>query len=218
MGSHSAVFLAALLYFTLLPLQVKADPSPTVSYAQEFPGSDPEHYTITVSNNGHSGYQSDGKLGKQEEPGTIEEFDFVLSLGTTKQIFDLAKKAHYFQGEIDSKRKVASTGAKTLTYKDGGNETKATYNYSTIAAVQDLTKIFQDLSSTLEFGRRLQYYYHHQKLALNEELTNMEDAQADHRLGDITPVVPILNEIAKDPSVVNVARVRAMRIAATKVN
>jgi hypothetical protein len=207
----SVLALFALLLICL-PVKARAA-SPTVSYEQDFPGSDPEHYTITVSNDGHSSYKSDGKLGEQG-PGVEEEFNFVLSPGTTQQVFDLAKRAHYFEGKIDSKKKVASTGTKILIYHDGTQENKATFNYSTVAGVQALTQLFQGLSSTLEFGRRLQYYYRHQKLGLNEELTNMQDAQADKQLGDIAPVVPILNEIAKDPTVINVARSKALRIVA----
>jgi len=219
-------FLAFVIFCTVFAglaisigrAQAESSTKPTVSFSLDFPGSDPSHYAIAVSNDGHSSYQSDGKLGRQDTPGDVEEFDFTLSPATTKQIFDLAKKSHYFAGQIDSKKKVASTGEKTLAYSDGARNNKATYNYSTVDAVGDLTKIFQGLSSTLEFGRRLQYCYHHEKLALNEELTNMENAQRDHQLGDVTPVLQILDEISKDQTVVNVARARAMRIASTKVN
>lgn len=218
--STCAICCAAFVGLVLFIGRVQAEPSskPTVSFSLDFPGSDPSHYIIAISEDGHSSYQSDGKLGKQDTPGDVEEFDFTLSPATTRQIFDLAKKSHYFQGQIDSKKKVASTGEKTLVYSDGVKNNKATYNYSTVDAVQDLTRIFQGLSSTLEFGRRLQYCYRHEKLALNEELTNMENAQRDHQLGDISPVLPILGEISKDQTVVNVARARAMRIASTKIN
>jgi hypothetical protein len=209
--------LAGLVLF-IGRAQAELSSNPTVSFSLDFPGSDPSHYIIAVSNDGHSSYQSDGKLGRQDTPGDIEEFDFTLSPATTKQIFDLAKKAHYFEGQIDSKKKVASTGEKALTFSDGTRNNKAAFNYSSVAAVQDLTRIFQGLSSTLEFGRRLQYCYHHEKLALNEQLTNMENAQRDHQLSDVTPILPILNEISKDQTVVNVARAKAMRLASTKGN
>jgi hypothetical protein len=210
-GLYALTLFAVLSCLIFLPTKAKAA---TVSYSQDFPGSDPEHYTITVSNDGHSRYKSDGKLSQQQDPGDEEEFSFVLSPQTTQQIFELTKRAHYFEGKIDSKKKVASTGTKILIYHDGAQENKATFNYSSVSSVQALTQLFQGLSSTLEFGRRLQYYYRHQKLGLNEQLTNMEDAQAGKQLGDITPVLPILNEIAKDPTVINVARSRAMRIIA----
>jgi hypothetical protein len=189
-------------------------PLPTIGFSLDFPGSDPARYSIALSSDGHGSYQSNGKLAMQREEGAQDEFNFILSPGTTRQIFDLAKRAHYFEKDVDAKKDVASTGVKTLTYQDGAKQTKATYNYSTISTVQSLTRLFQDLSSTLEFGRRLQYSYRYQKLALNEQLTDMEEAINDNRLGDISPILPILDKIIKDPSVINVARARAMRIAA----
>jgi hypothetical protein len=207
------LFFVALLLICL-QCRVQAAPLPTVTFSQDFPGSDPEHYSITIASDGHGGYQSNGKLAIQREAGAEDGFDFVLSPGTTRQIFDLAKRAHYFEKQVDAQKNVASTGVKTLSYEDGLKQTKVTYNYSTISAIQALTRLFQDLSTTLEFGRRLQYSYRYQKLALNEQLTNMEEGINDNRLGDISPILPILDEIVKDPTVINVARARAMRIAA----
>ena len=218
--STYAICCAAFIGFVLFLGRAQAESAskPTISFSLSFPGSDPSHYMIVVSEDGHSSYQSDGKLARQDTPGDVEEFNFTLSAATTKQIFDLARKSHYFEGQIDSKKKVASTGDKTLAYSDGMKSSKAAFNYSSVQSVQELTRIFQGLSSTLEFGRRLQYCYHHEKLALNEELTKMESAQHERQLSDITPVLPILKEISQDPTVINVARAQAMRIASAKVN
>jgi hypothetical protein len=203
-----------MAFVICLPGRMNAASSPTVSYTQDFPGSDPQHYVITVSSDGHASYQSDGKLATQDQAADQERFEFPLPMATTQKIFDFAKRVHYFAGALDSKKKVASTGEKTLMYDDGAKQTKATYNYSTVAAVQSLTRLFQGLSSTLEFGRRLQYDYRHQKLALNEELLRMNDALSSGQITDVSPVSAILDTIAKDHTVINVARARAMRLAA----
>jgi hypothetical protein len=136
-----------------------------------------------------------------------------MSSTTSKAIFDLAKRAHYFQGQIDSnKRGIASTGSKTLTYKDGQQNTSATYNYSPIAAVQQVTQLFQNLSTTLEYGRRLQYFHRYQKLALDEELKRMEEMANSNNLQELPAVVPILQSIASDTTVINPVRARAQRM------
>jgi hypothetical protein len=130
-----------------------------------------------------------------------------------RRIFDLAKRAHYFQGDVDSKkRNLASTGRKTLSYKDDQRSTEATYNYSPIPAVQELTQIFQSLSATLEFGRRLEYFHHYQKLALDDELKRMEETAEQNGLTELTAVAPILQQIANDNSVINPVRARAQRL------
>ncbi|MGC2183986.1 MAG: hypothetical protein WA637_11945 [Terriglobales bacterium] len=178
----------------------------------DFPGSEPSHYAISVSSDGHATYDSDGKLSPDSE-GDPFHLDFSMSAETRQRVFDLAERAHYFQGEINSRKKnLASTGNKTLTYKDSGRSTSATYNYSPVAAVQQITQLFQSLSTTLEFGRRLQYFHRYQKLALDEELKRMEEAATGTGLEELAAVMPILQAIAVDSSVINPVRARAQRM------
>ena len=81
-----------------------------------------------------------------------------------------------------------------------------------MTAVQQLTQLFQNLSATLEFGRRLQYFHHYQKLALDEELKRMEDMANQNGLEELGAVTPILQQIASDSSVINPVRARAQRM------
>jgi hypothetical protein len=201
-----------LLLVLALPLAARAQQTPVVTFTLDFPGSEPSHYAISVSSDGHSTYDSDGKLSPDSE-GEPFHLDFSMSPETRSRIFALAERAHYFQGEIDSRKKnLASTGAKTLTYKDASRSQTATYNYSPVAAVQQLTQLFQNLSATLEFGRRLRYFHHYQKLALDEELKRMEEAASGGGLEELAAVAPILREIASDTSVINSVRARAQRM------
>ena len=205
------LFVAAL-GFLVVSIPALAQETAVVTFTLDFPGSEPSHYVISVSSDGHSTYESDGKLSPESEADPFH-LDFSLSPGTSKTIFDLAKRAHYFQGQIDSnKRNLASTGAKTLTYKDAQQTGTATYNYSPIPAVQQITQLFQSLSLTLEYGRRLQYYHRYQKLALDEELKRMEEMANENSLEELPAVVPILQRIATDASVINPVRARAQRM------
>jgi hypothetical protein len=193
--------------------QAVAPPAATVSFTLDFPQSIPDHYAVTVSSDGHATYDSIGKLTVDADPGDPFHLDFTVSPGTRQRIFDLAAKAKYFEGKIDSgKRNIASTGNKVLTYKDGQRNSQATYNYSPMPAVQELTALFQNLSMTLEFGRRLDYYYRYQKLALEEELKRMEQMLKEKNLEEVQAVSPILQRILADQSVMNVTRARAQRL------
>ena len=82
--------------------------------------------------------------------------------------------------------------------------------------MQQVTAIFQGLSETLEFGRRLSFFHKYQKTALDEDLRRMEELQRDNSLGDVQAIAPVLKEIADDQSVMNVARARALRLMAGK--
>ena len=198
-------------------MAMAADPTglPSVSFTLDFPNSNPSHYEITIFKDGKGSYRSNGQLSSDAQPGDPEALDFALSDQVREQVFDLAKRAHYFNGKVDSGRtNIANTGSKTLTYKDGDKLSSATYNYSPAVPIQELTSIFQNLSTTLEFGRRLTFFHKYQKLALDEELKNMEEIRRDGGLGDIQAIAPVLNDIANDHSVMNVSRARAMRLLA----
>jgi hypothetical protein len=188
----------------------------TVSFTLDFPGANPSHYEMVVGDDGHGTYGSNGQLNEQSEPGDPAPLRFTLSDKVRSQIFDLAQRAHYFSGKVDSGRKnIANTGAKTLTYKDAQRNTQATYNYSQLTPIQQLTSVFQGLSTTLEFGRRLGYFHRYEKLALEEDLQRMEQLQKDNSLGDVQAIATVLHEIANDQSVINVTRARALRLLAT---
>jgi hypothetical protein len=196
-------------------LAQEANPSPAVSFTLDFPQSIPDHYALTVSADGHAEYNSTGKLTPESEPADPFRLQFSISPATRTKIFDLAAKAKYFQGKVDSgKRNIASTGKKVLTYRDGQRVSQAEYNYSPNPAIQELTSIFQNISTTLEFGRRLDYYHHYQKLALEAELKSMEDMVRGKNLEEVQAVSPILEQIASDQSVINISRSRAQRLLA----
>lgn len=188
---------------------------PVVSFTLDFPGSEPDHYAISVAADGRGTYESTGRVSAQAASGDTFRREFTLSEANRGRVFDLAKRAHYFEGTLDSKKKgLASTGVKTLAYRDARTSTQASYNYSFIPPVQDLTQLFQNLSTTLEFGHRLEYYHRYQKLALDEETKRMEEMARDKELVEIGAVAEILRQVANDTSVINVVRLRAQRLLA----
>jgi len=212
-GKYPRLYVCFLVFVIMgFAASVRAQQNAVVSFTLDFPGSEPSHYSISVSSDGHSTYDSDGKLSAESEPDPFH-LDFSVSPATRKSVFDLAARAKYFQGEIDSKKRgLASTGVKTLTYKDAERSASATYNYSPMVAVQQITQLFQNLSLTLEYGRRLQYFHRYQKLALDEELKRMEEMANQNSLQELGAVVPILQRIATDSSVINPVRARALRM------
>ena len=82
--------------------------------------------------------------------------------------------------------------------------------------MQQLTTLFQSVAATMEFGRRLTYFHHYQKLALDEELKRMEDQANRGDLAELQAVSPVLQDIYGDSSVINVVRARAHRIVEMK--
>jgi hypothetical protein len=211
------IVFVTLVLINFLSLSASAQeakpPVAAIGFSLDFPQSIPDHYEITVSSDGNASYDSTGKLTPDAEPGDPFHFDFTISPGNLTRIFDLAAKAKFFEGKVDSgKHNLASTGAKVLTYTNGSRHTQAEYNYSPIPAVQEITALFQNMSTTLEFGRRLDYYHHHQKLALDEETKRMEQMVNQKSLEEIQAIAPILQRIVADQSVLNITRARAQRL------
>jgi hypothetical protein len=221
-AAQCLICFSCLVLFVTASARAQQPVVPTVAFSCDFPGSNPSHYGFSVTANRMASYISDGKLNTAKDSASDASptddgpfrMDFPLSAATAAHIFDLAKTARFFQGTIDSKKKnLASTGDKTLIYHDADKSNMANYNYSTIPSVQELTALFQNLSAAVEFGRRLDYEYRYQKLALDEELKRMEDTTTLQDVGpDLSAAAPALQKIADDPSVINTVRARAMRL------
>jgi len=208
---YSMVLLA--VYLTFGAAIGAASDRASISFSLDFPNSSPEHYEISVQSDGKTHYVSSGRISQDSDARDDYETDVALSEATRTRIFELAAQAHYFSGKVDSgNKKLAFTGAKKLVYKDDQRNSSAEYNYSTQPAVQQLTNLFQSVSATLEFGRRLTYYHRYQKLALDDETKRMEDQARRGELAELKAVAPILQKIYDDTSVMNVVRARALRI------
>ena len=186
-----------------------------VTFILDFQGSQPEHYLIRVPSEGAAHYESSGRMSSDSDVSDNFAYDFSISSETRSKIFALTEKAGYFQKDLDSHgKKLAFTGKKTLRYAGAAHNGEETYNYSTIPAVQELTALFQGLSTTLEFGHRLDYDHRFQKLALDEELKRMQEMAERNLLSEMKALQPVLEKIVADPSVINVARARAERLIA----
>jgi hypothetical protein len=203
----------AAVCFLLLASRLSATDSATVTYSQDFPGSDPDRYSIVINSDGRAHYECSGKISADSDDRETYQADFNFSDTTRARVFGLAAQAHFFSGKVDSgNRKLAFTGNKTLAYTDGQRTSTATYNFSPVPAVQELTSLFQNVAATLEFGRRLTHLHRYQKLALDDELKRMEDQARRGELSELQAVKPVLQDIYDDPSVINVVRARAQRI------
>jgi len=209
------LFVFSLIAFSsiLASSQTEAQAPAVITFTIDFPTSQPEHYSIRVQSDGAARYQSSGRMSADSDATDSFDLDFTLGAGTRQKIFELAAKAGYFQKDVDSRHKnLAFTGKKTLAYKDAQRSGQSTYNYSPQPAVQDLTNLMQSLSATLEFGHRLQYDRHYQKLALDEEFKRMEELSRSSELIEVAAIQPILAQIIADQSVINVTRARAQRL------
>jgi hypothetical protein len=179
----------------------------------------PQDYVITVQAPGRARYLSRNPTRPNEPEGQGPDPDFqiefTLSPGNQARILRLAEQANFFNGNFDyTKHRVASTGTKTLAYADPVRHFETKYDWSENQAIDQLTQLFQGISSSIEHGRKLQFLRRFDKLGLEAELKSMEDEARRHYLAEMQVIAPTLASIANDSSVLNIARQRARRLLA----
>ncbi len=201
-------------------------PVPTVTFDLVFPGAVPAHYSVAVESSGRAAYRSDEiAAGGPPETATGDPYlvYFVVSEATRTRIFKLAAAANYFNGRFNyTKSRVANTGTKTLTYSEGpavpfgkptaGVRSSTVYNYSENPDIQRLTTIFQDISESLELGRRLNYLHRFDKLGLDAELKRAVEQAHEGQLLELQAIAPVLKAVADDSDVMHIARQRAQEL------
>jgi hypothetical protein len=113
---HSAklfdiIFLMNLRHAPLLPILLflcslshATDSNPTIGFTLDFPGANPSHYEIVITDDGQGSYSSNGQLDEHSDAADPVPLKFDISDSVRTQIFDLAKKAHYFKDNVDSGR------------------------------------------------------------------------------------------------------------------
>jgi len=174
-------------------------------------------FTISVDEAGSTHFK--GASNPADDGGGDEvEQDFTVSDANREKIFELTKKTGYFQTELESKAKnIAKTGQKTLEYHRGNGgsgpeRSSATYNYSQNTDVIELTRLFQAIATTIDFGSKLAFDYRFNKLGLDARLHSLQDMQASHFAEEIQAIEPILQKIANDPNMMHINQVTARQL------
>jgi hypothetical protein len=185
---------------------------PIVSFDFLLEGSTPPHYSITVEPDGKATYRAD-EVPPAAGAGAKQPYSqpFLVSDPTRSRIYDLATALQCFQGEFEYRgsSRLANMGAKTLKCTWADRETHTTYNYSSDKRLQELTTLFQNITNTMEFGRRLDYLHRYDKLGLEAELKSMEEQEKNKQLAELQAVAPQLERVFNDVSILNVTRRRA---------
>ena len=193
-------------------------PIPTVIFDLNFPGAVPGHYTVAVNSSGDAAYQSNGdetNPAPDQSNGEANVVRFTMSEAARTRVLRLAQKLNYFSGNFDyTRNRVANTGVKILIFADPTRHNTTTYNYSQNPDIQELTRFFQSVSATLEYGRKLERDLRYDKLDLPKQLQQMVNDAEEKELGELQAIVPVLQKISGDPSVMRIARVNSDRLLA----
>ncbi|MGB8888964.1 MAG: hypothetical protein WCC87_19705 [Candidatus Korobacteraceae bacterium] len=212
----------------LMPLLVAAQQAPpdtapapgqaaSVRFSFDWPQGIPwQKYSIDVQADGKAHFDGVPNAADSRDTDPYRQ-DFSMSAANRQKIFDLTQKLNYFRGDFDSHLKhIAQTGRKTLEYRSAQVQGATTYNWSQNADVEELTKLFQAIAMTIDYGRKLEFQYRFDKLGMDERLKELQDLQASQDAKEIGIIAPILRKIAGDPNMMNISRQTAKHLLQTR--
>jgi hypothetical protein len=184
---------------------------PTVVFTSVLWTANPPYYSIAIDSTGAATYQS----APDSVTGTGVPYSVVFQStdATRRTTFNITRSLDLFRGEFPvTVASPAEHPVHTLTYHDTTYNNQITYSDSTDTQIQELTSIFEEVSTTFEFARRLAYFHQHDKTALDGELTRMQTDAQRHFLRELQTVTAVLKSIASDKSVSDGAREKANAI------
>ncbi len=201
-----ALVLACLMGAAAVPAQ---EPSGTarLTFTKILEGSTPEFEQVSVDFTGSATY--DGR--KLRDSASSRQFK--LSSSTTQRLFALAHALNDFKSiDLESHKKVANLGRKTLTYEANGQKSSADFNYSVRREAQDLAELFEKIGSVQEHIKVLEYSSKYDPLSLPQELLLIQIELNNKALTDADLMVPVLEQIVRNPRYLHLAQARAQDI------
>jgi hypothetical protein len=184
---------------------------PTVIFTFAFWNANPSYYSIAIDSAGASTYLS--APDSLDRTGVPYSLEFQASDHTRRMIFNVARESDFFRGQVEITLDSAQKNPiRTLGFHDVTYNNQITFTESVDPEIQELTSVFEEISSTLEFGRRLASLHQHDKGGLEGELAAMQKDADRHWLRELQAVSSVLRSISTDPGVTGQARAQADRL------
>lgn len=189
---------------------VSAQVAPKVSrltFTKTLKGSSPEYFALSLDANGQGTYDSH-TLEDPPAPRPLQ-----ISAATAAQIFSLTQSLHNFRSlDLDSHRKVANTGLKTLAYQDDTETNQVQFNYTENRTAQQLTDVLEKISNVEERISQLEYAMKYDHLNLPQTLRQIQVGMGDHLFVECELMIPTLDKISSNARYMHLAQSRALEI------
>lgn len=193
--------LFALAALVLCPVFLRAADGATITYRRVFKGSNPEFIAIKIDESGAATYDI-RQLSENADPQPFQVGDAVRT-----RIFELARELHNFDGvDLDVHRRIADLGEKTFRYEKGAEVRETHYNYTLNRSASQLALIFEGLFQQQRDLTLLEQRLKYDRLGVNDALHQFEDDLGLHTIPEPERLLPVLDRIAADSRVVEVAR------------
>jgi hypothetical protein len=199
----------ALLFVLFTAAHAVAAGDAVISFRKIFKGSVPEFAEIRVAQSGKCTFD----IRQLSETAAPEEFDVTQTLRA--KIFSLAAELSYFKDQdLDVHRKIANLGEKTLRYEKDSMANQTVFNYTLNNAGSQLVQIFEGLIRQQDHLQTLRRTLKYDRLGVNDALNFLQEDFDNKMLPEPEVLLPVLEQIANDSRIVEIARSRARAIAA----
>lgn len=182
---------------------------PSITYRRVFQGSTPEFIEIVVRQDG----AASAEVRQLNEAETPEAFE--VGPAVRAKIFEIASALGNFRGaDLDVHRRVAYLGQKTLRWEKGAEAHETQYNYTLDANASQLQMIFEGLAQQQMDLATLEQRLRYDRLGVNDALRQFEANINQRTLPEPERFLPVLDRIAEDTRLIEMARQRARALAA----
>ena len=182
---------------------------PTITYRRVFQGSTPEFVEIALRQDGSA------RADVRQLSEAVSPQEFQVGAEMRGKIFDLARELHNFQhADLDTHRRMAYLGEKTFRWEKGAEAYETKYNYTVDAKASQLQRIFDNLAQEQADLGMLEQQSRYDRLGIDDALRRFEDHLRQHALPEPARFLPVLDRIAQDSRLLEMARQRARSLAA----
>ena len=190
-----------------------------IRFTFENPKLQPASYVIDINEDGSGHFHSEAGSADSSDPEGIAaqavNMDIKIDEPLLSELFKTARSHSYFAVACESaKSKVAFTGKKALQYTGPDGNGSCTFNWSRDQQIMKMADDLIAVAFTVEEGRRLAVEHEHDRLGLDAELEELQEAVKGNRAQQIQNIAPQLEAIASDEKVMERARLRARQLLA----
>jgi len=180
-----------------------------LTFRRVFKSSTPEFIEIIIRDDTDASTFEIRQL--DEDPGA-SPFDVSSSLRA--KMFELAAQLNRFQGQdLDVHRRIAYLGEKTFRWEQGSEIHETKFNYTLNSSANQLLQIFEGLARQQELLTLLERRMKYDRLGINDALLQFETDLNRNLLPEPKRAINILDQIAGDTHLVEIARQRARALA-----
>ena len=207
-GSRVSIGILSLAAFLLFPLFLRAADGASVTYRRVFKGSNPEFIEIKVGDDGAGTYDI-RQLSEDADPEPFQVNEAIRA-----RIFELTGELHNFaNADLDVHRRIADLGQKTLRYEKMGEVHETHYNYTLNRSATQLALVFEGLFQQERDRMELEQKLKYDRLGVNDSLRQFDADLGQQTIPQPERLLPVLDRIAADNRVIEVARQLARALA-----